>query len=57
LPFDKLALLGDMRLAFSDLSINLGQVLAFTLTLGHRQRSFPQSSSASRFTGRHLPGA
>jgi hypothetical protein len=45
-PFDKLTLLGDIRLAFSDLSINLGQVLAFKFC----HRPFPQSSSASRFT-------
>jgi hypothetical protein len=43
--FDDFALLGDMRLAFGDVSISLGQVLAFTLR--HR---LPQSSSSSRFT-------
>jgi hypothetical protein len=46
--FDDLALLGDMRLAFVDLSISLGQVLAFTLH--HRLRPLPQSSSSSLFT-------
>jgi hypothetical protein len=45
-PFDKLTWLGDIRLAFSDLSINLGEVLAFKFC----HRPFPQSSSASRFT-------
>jgi hypothetical protein len=31
--FDDFALLGDMRLAFGDVSISLGQVLAFTTVI------------------------
>ena len=38
---------GDVGLAFGNMPISLGQVLAFSV---HRHRCLPQSSSASRFT-------